>query len=135
MIAFTRFQQARARAALLELTVVALTGIVGRYLKSLTPRPVVARLDCNLRALDAISSGLGEDIRGLLRLLPPTDIGAAPSFMRCLRTLPAWRNDIVLRRRAIDEAVATAFTFDQHNPRSQHNLARADRRDHALGRR
>lgn len=92
-----------------SLTIVALTGVVGRYLKSLTPRPEVERIDCNLRALDALSAGLGEDIRGLLRLLPPTDIGAAPSLVRCVSAIPRWRNDVILRRRAIGEAVAAAF--------------------------
>lgn len=92
-----------------SLTVVALTGVVGRYLKSLTPRPEAERIDCNLRALDALSAGLGEDIRGLLRLLPPTDIGGAPSLIRCMRALPSWRNDIILRRRAIGAAVEAAF--------------------------
>jgi len=92
-----------------SLTIVALTGVVGRYLKSLTPRPELERFNYNLLALDAIASGLGTEIRELLRLVPPTDIGAAPSLARCLRALPAWRNDARLRRRAIDEAVDAAY--------------------------
>jgi hypothetical protein len=97
-----------------SLTIVALTGIVGRYLKSLTPRPEVERMECNLRALNALSTGLGEEVRGLLRTLQPTDIGAAPSLYRCLRTIPAWRNDAVLRGRAISHAARTGLARAPH---------------------
>lgn len=105
-----------------SLTIVAVTGVVGRYLKSLTPRPEMERIDCNLRALDTLSSGLGDDIRGLLRLVPPTDIGAAPSLMRCLAAIPRWRNDVILRRRAIDEAVAAAFVKSERSSFTESQL-------------
>jgi hypothetical protein len=105
-----------------SLTIVALTGVVGRYLKSLTPRPERERIDVSLRALDALSAGLGEDIRGLLRLLPPTDIGAAPSLIRCLRAIPSWRRDITLRRRAIHEAVSAAFAKSERSSFTESQL-------------
>lgn len=96
-----------------SLTVVALTGVVGRYLKALAPRPERERMEHNFNALDAVSSGLGSDIRERLRRLPPTDIGAAPSLLRCLRTIPAWSHDLEQRRRAIKKAVGAAVSRDE----------------------
>jgi hypothetical protein len=117
LVAFhSAFQQRTllASGTFWSLTVVALTGLVGRYLKALTPRPELERLEGNLIALDAISSGLGSDIRRRLLLAPPTDIGAAPSLARCLGTLPAWRNDARARTRTIDEAVDAAYAENPH---------------------
>ena len=95
-----------------SLTVVVATGIVGRYLKSLTPQPELERLDYNLRALDNLASGLGDEIRKIIAATPPTDIGAAPTLVRCLRTLPSWRNDTRMRRAAIQRVARLAVARD-----------------------
>ena len=97
------FQQRTLLASItfFSLTIVVATGLVGRYLKALSPAPESERMRRNERALDVLGRRLGDKVRRMRELIPPTDIGASPSLLRCLRALPVWHQDAENRRRVI----------------------------------
>ena len=90
-----------ASTTFFSLTIVVGTGLIGRYLKALSPAPERERMRQNERALDALAPKLGDKVKRMRELIPPTDIGASPSLWRCLRALPTWREDAENRRRVI----------------------------------
>ncbi len=90
-----------ASTTFFSLTIVVGTGLVGRYLKALSPAPEHERMRQNERALDTLAPKLGDKVKRMRELVPPTDIGANPSLLRCLRALPAWYDDAENRRRVI----------------------------------
>lgn len=89
-----------------SLLVVIATGLLGRYLYSLSPKPDLGRLELQLRALNAVGPGMGQMIRERLSLVRTTEPPARASLLSVLRTLPSWRREIRQRRASIEQTVA-----------------------------
>jgi hypothetical protein len=91
-----------------SLAVVVVTGVLGRYLYSLSPKPDLQRLSQLLHALDAVGPGMGQSLRQQVAAVPPTVPPSRPSLLRALARLPSyWRE--AQQRRAVIEQVTSHF--------------------------
>lgn len=86
------------------LLVVIATGLLGRYLYSLSPKPELERLRNQLRALDAVGPGMGQMLAQRVGLVARTAT-PAPSLLAVVTTLPSWRRELQQRRAVIDQTV------------------------------
>ena len=87
------------------LIVVILTGLLGRYLYSLSPKPELERLQLGLRALDAVGPGMGETLARRVALVARTPT-PRPSLPAVLAALPSYRRELLQRRAVIAQTVA-----------------------------
>lgn len=94
-----------AMVTLGALLVVIGTGLLGRYLYAMSPRPELGRLRDQLRALDVVGPGMGQMIEQRVALLARTE-PPPPSLLCVLRTLPSWRRELGQRRSVIEQTVA-----------------------------
>jgi hypothetical protein len=93
---------------------VLLTGIIGRSIYSLTPRPDRLRLERHLRQLDPIGPGMGDVLRRRLGLVARTQLPAHASSFTVLATLPAFARESRQRRAVIQRTLADyAPSFSQ----------------------
>jgi hypothetical protein len=95
-----------AAISVVSLLVVLTTGIVGRCLYSLSPKPDLERLQRNLAGLNAIGPGLGDVLRRRLAQAPLTRLEARASFLALLQMLPVWRREARLRRAIFSRTIA-----------------------------
>lgn len=115
LVVFHSAFQARSTLSLLtvsSLGVVVATGLLGRYIVSLTPRPDAARLAEALRALDSVGPGLGQALAaavGNVQGMPPL---TRPSLLALLARLPGYVRQARLRRAALSD-VESHFS-DRH---------------------
>jgi dihydropyrimidine dehydrogenase (NAD+) subunit PreT len=86
------------------LLVVIGTGLLGRYLYSLAPKPEVERLQAQLRVLDAVGPGMGTIIERRIALIARTE-QPPPSLLAVLANLPSWRRELEQRRITIERTV------------------------------
>jgi hypothetical protein len=89
-----------------SLGVVIGTGLLGRYLYSLSPRPDPERLRRGLLALNAIGPGLGEQLHAGMGRVDVTPPPARRSLLAVLVLLPSYWRELRQRRRVIDQVVA-----------------------------
>jgi len=82
------------------------TGVLGRYLYSLSPRPNLTRLNLMLTALNAIGPGMGQVLGQRVASIAPTEPPARPSLLAVLRKVPSWRREAHQRRDVIRQTVA-----------------------------
>jgi hypothetical protein len=87
------------------LLVVIGTGLLGRYLYSLSPKPEMERLQLQLRKLDAVGPGMGTIIEQRIGLIART-AQPSPSLLAVVAKLPSWRRELRQRRFTIDQTVA-----------------------------
>jgi hypothetical protein len=92
------------------LLVVIVTGLLGRYLYSLTPRPEHERLSDGLRALDAVGPGMGQMLAQRVAMVARTE-PPRPSLLAVVATLPRWRRELRQRRAVIDQTIAHYARF------------------------
>lgn len=92
-----------------SLLFVVLTGVIGRYIYALAPKPDDPQLDASLEALDTMSSGLGRRIEAALAAHPIPDPGGNPSFLKTLFMIPAWMRAGRARRRIVREHTGAAL--------------------------
>lgn len=86
------------------LLVVIVTGLLGRYLYSLSPKPEVERLRAQLRVLDAVGPGMGQMLSQRVALIARTT-APPPSLLAVLATLPSWGRELRQRRAIIDQTI------------------------------
>jgi dihydropyrimidine dehydrogenase (NAD+) subunit PreT len=100
----------QVRSGIAMITVSALlvvigTGLLGRYLYSLTPKPEVERLQLQLRTLDAVGPGMGAILERRIALIARTELPAT-SLLAVVAKLPSWRRELQQRRFTIEQTVA-----------------------------
>lgn len=114
LVLFHSAFQVRSSMAMItvgSLLVVIGTGVLGRYLYSLSPRPDLGRLQLQLRALNAVGPGMGQMIHERLSSVAPTAPPARASLLAVLAKLPSWLREIRQRRAVIDQTVAHYAQF------------------------
>jgi hypothetical protein len=109
LVVFHSAFQVRSTIAVLtvgSLFVVLLTGIVGRSIYALTPKPDRLRLERHLRQLDQIGPGMGEVLRHRLGQVRRTALPAHASLFTVLAKLPAFARESRLRSSIIQRTAA-----------------------------
>jgi len=89
-----------ATTTMLALFAVLLTGIFGRYLYSMTPRPDRERFESHMRVFDSVGPNMGQVIRARLAAVPPSQ-PRRPSLLSLLLTVPAWVREAEARRQVV----------------------------------
>ncbi|HWO08700.1 MAG TPA: hypothetical protein VNN80_04450 [Polyangiaceae bacterium] len=88
-----------------SLFVAILTGIIGRSLQALTPRPDRARLARHLALLDHIVPSLGQMLEQRLALVPRAPAPERPSLLGVTLALPGYVRELRARRGAFDQTL------------------------------
>jgi hypothetical protein len=88
-----------------SLLVVIGTGLLGRYLYALSPRPDRERLERALSDLNVVGPGLGHELRLALARVPVTALPERHSLLAVLARLPSFRRELRQRRAVIDALV------------------------------
>jgi hypothetical protein len=88
-----------------SLFVAILTGIIGRSIYTLTPKPDRTRLAQHLAVLDHIGPGMGQTISHRLGLVPRTSSPERSSLVAFALALPAYKRELSERRRVFDGTV------------------------------
>lgn len=91
-----------------SLVLVVLTGVVGRFLYALAPRPAAARTRTVYEAMDSLAPGVADRIREALAALPRHRLGAGASLGAALAAQPAFLREARARRRAVTRAAAAS---------------------------
>ena len=89
-----------------SLLVVIVTGVLGRYLYSLSPKPDLGRLQLMLSALNSIGPGMGQVLGERVAMIAGTEPPARPSLWAVVGKLPSWRREMNQRRDVIRHTVA-----------------------------
>lgn len=103
-----------------SLFVVIGTGIVGRFLYSLAPRPDLRRLHGALERLDQCGPGLGRILHQQVARVPRTSEPAHGSLVAVITTLPAWLREQRARRIVIEQVLGH---YQQHVPAELRRLS------------
>jgi hypothetical protein len=109
LVVFHSAFQVRSTIAVItiaSLFIAILTGIVGRSIYTLTPRPNLVRLQHQLRVLDHIGPGMGQVLSQRIELCTRTPAPAGVSLLSVLLAWPAFRREQRLRRAVFDRTVA-----------------------------
>jgi dihydropyrimidine dehydrogenase (NAD+) subunit PreT len=120
LVVFHSAFQVRSTIAVItvgSLFVVLLTGIVGRSLYALTPKPDRLRLERHLRQLDRVGPGMGEVLRRRLGLVARTPLPAHASLFSVLMALPAFARESRQRRSIIERTAAEYARHFSHELR------------------
>jgi dihydropyrimidine dehydrogenase (NAD+) subunit PreT len=102
-----------------SLFVVLLTGIIGRSIYALTPKPDRLRLERHLRQLDPIGPGMGDVLRRRLALVARTQLPPHASLFRVLIALPAFARES-RRRCSVIERTAAEYAHHFSDELRQH---------------
>lgn len=105
-----------------SLFVAILTGIIGRSIYTLTPKPDRTRLAQHLAVLDHIGPGMGQTLSHRLGLVPRTRGPERSSLLAFALALPSYKREMDERRRVFDR---TVHEYAQH---FGHELGRVRRR-------
>jgi dihydropyrimidine dehydrogenase (NAD+) subunit PreT len=103
-----------------SLFVVLATGVVGRFLYALAPRPDLRRLHRALERLDQCGPGLGRILNQQVSLVARTSEPAHGSLLSVVLTLPAWRRELAARRAVIEQVI---LHYRQHVPAEVQRLS------------
>lgn len=112
-----------------SLVVVLFTGIVGRFLYALIPRPGKYALKDALEDLEEFLPGMAEHVRGAVAARPVTRIQGDPSLLRTLGTIPRWRREARDRRDAVALVLYNAPALAQMPPAWRKRLRKTAIRD------
>ena len=130
LIVFHSAFQARSAVTMttsLSLGLVVGTGLVGRWLVAISPRPDPRRLAEKLLALDELIPGSGELVREGLRDQPVTLLPASAGMIRAFATVPTWMIEARARRRLVRHAwldVTRPFTLSREEEKLARQLSR-----------
>jgi hypothetical protein len=108
LVVFHSAFQVRSSIAIItvaSLFVAILTGIIGRSIYSLTPRPNLTRLAHQLRVLDAVGPGLGQVLSQRLEMVARAPMPARPSLLNVVLAWPAFRRELWQRRAVFDHTL------------------------------
>ncbi|WP_428264550.1 hypothetical protein [Haliangium sp.] len=88
--------------------IVLVTGVIGRFLYALAPRPEPSVLRDAIAALDSRLPGVGAHVDHAIRAFPIRAVGGDDGFLLTLAALPGWRRTARRRRNAIRFVVENA---------------------------
>ena len=88
-----------------SLLLVVLTGLIGRFLVSLAPKPTTTQLRANLEALEELMPGLGHDLQQEIDRLPEDEIKVSKSLLATLAMIPTWERAVRARKKLISDIV------------------------------
>jgi hypothetical protein len=94
-----------ATTTMIALFAALVTGVIGRYIYSLTPKPDLERLERYLTRFDGIGPGMGKAMRARLAAVPPTTPRRS-NLLSIIAAIPAWIREAGERRRAVLEIAA-----------------------------
>lgn len=83
-----------------------LTGLIGRFIQALTPKPELAHLQQHLRVLDRVGPGMGEVLSRRIALVARTRAPAQNSLIALLAAFPEFDRELRQRRAIIEQTVA-----------------------------
>jgi hypothetical protein len=109
LVVFHSAFQVRSTIAVItvaSLFIAILTGIIGRSIYTLTPRPDLARLQHQLCVLDHIGPGMGQLLSQRLALVASTPVPARATLLSVLLAWPSFRRELRQRRAVFDRTVA-----------------------------
>jgi hypothetical protein len=109
LIAFHSAFQVRSPIAswtMLALSIVVLTGLIGRFIFAFKVLPDVDRLQAHLTAFDALGNGMGKELRARLNMVPELPLTARVGFFKALFSLPSSRRRGRVRREVVYEVAA-----------------------------
>jgi len=89
-----------------SLFVVIITGLLGRFLYSLAPRPDFGRLQRQLQLLDQVGPGMGQTMSRRVALVTPIEPPMRCSLFTVMTTLPSFWRELRQRRGMIAETIA-----------------------------
>ena len=112
-----------------SLAVVLFTGIVGRFLYGLIPRPGKYALKDALEDLEEVLPGMTEHVKGAVVAHPVTRTQGDPSLLRTMRTIPRWRAEARARREAVKLVLYNAPALAQMHPDQRTRLHKTAIRD------
>ena len=98
-----QFRNPMAAVTMVALAITLVSGIIGRFIFFLVPRPNHARLEENCRAFEAIRPGLGSEILLRLSSAPVPVVAGRVTLPKVLWLLPSWGAQARLRRRLVRE--------------------------------
>lgn len=84
-----------------SLTLVVISGLVGRYFYGLSPANADGRVEAGLRELERAVGGLGLRAQQQLALLPAPSELSRPSLFGALSLIPTWRREASIRRATV----------------------------------
>jgi hypothetical protein len=108
LVVFHSAFQARSTISLItlgSLFAVIATGIVGRFLHSLAPRPDLQLLDRQLALLDRVGPGMGKLLKERMGHVPSAVVPGRGSLLAVLSALPSFWQEDALRRAMIHHTV------------------------------
>jgi len=120
LVVFHSAFQVRSTIAVItigSLFMVLLTGIIGRSIYTLTPKPDRLRLERNLRQLDQIGPGFGELLRQRIGQVARTHVPAHASIFTVLMTLPRFGRERRQRHAVIQHSVGEYAHYFSHELR------------------
>ena len=103
-----QFRTAIAVVTAASLGIVVMTGLLGRYLYALAPRPDVAMLDKSLGTLDSLVPDVSPRVREALRNNRPSEHDANEWLVRKLVTIPGWFTESRRRKHLVGLAIEDA---------------------------
>lgn len=124
LVLFHSAFQARSTISLItlgSLFAVIGTGVVGRFLHSLAPRPDLEHLDRQLALLDRVGPGMGKVLKERIGAVPHVEAPGRCSLFSVLLALPNYWHEAALRRATFRHIVAF---YTQHDPATMARLAR-----------
>lgn len=113
-----------ARSTLNQVTAVSLivvlfTGIVGRFLYSLIPRPDKYQFKDALGDLDEVLPGVRPHVENAVAAHPPSRPPGVPSLLHTLGSMPRWLGEARARREAAALVLANAVDLSRLDRRQQ----------------
>ncbi len=105
-----QMRNAMTTASMWAMVIVLVTGLIGRFIFALVPKPDFSRLRQNCEVLDAIVPGLGPWFMNELASCPVPSIEGRVTPLKVMRMLPVWRGEAQRRRRLVFETVASYDT-------------------------
>jgi len=121
LVVFHSAFQVRSTIAVItigSLFAVLLTGIIGRSIYTLTPKPDRLRLERNLQWLDRIGPGMGEVLRRRVGQVARTHVPAGASLIRVLGALPSFSREIRDRRAVLRSTLNEYGQYCEHEVRA-----------------
>ena len=124
LVVFHSAFQARSTISLItlgSLFAVIGTGVVGRFLHSLAPRPDLELLDRQLAVLDRVGPGMGRQLKERVGGVPCAAVPGHCSLWSVLATLPSFWHEAALRQAVLQHVVGF---YAQHDPAAVARMAR-----------
>ncbi len=123
LVVFHSAFQARSTISLItlgSLFAVIGTGVVGRFLHSLAPRPDLELLDRQLALLDRVGPNMGQILKERVTRVPVAEVPGRCSLWTALSALPTFWHEAAQRRAMINHVIGY---YAQHEPVAVARLA------------